>query len=571
MSEQPRAADASSDNSKPGKGPDPISPFSVERRALLFGAAAVAAGALSAPASAAPEAPQAPDLSAALAKFRATIPSHFDRAYVEHAVVPFFLGSIFAGERPILPMIDLPLTKQDAIPWDFWGMLYEDWKPTPSDGVTVFLEGLENRGPDNLRKRIYFAGVTPDLYAPKYQAKVVDFLDKLLDPQHADKPFMRHYLDDYWDIYWDLHLGVKGDAVPPQVRAIGEAFNTVLAYRNPLDEIVYENYMTVRALRPFLTRWIDERLEDIENGRIADPDKTIAYYWLKNAGDGKYFDKKDVVFECFHNFVALSQWGNSIFGVMSRLNENGGDPAVRAAFQKTMSGDFDNANGKPYTPLELLVMELFRTISPNGGSISAITDTRAGSFYGGSPFAQFGVPYERHSYMNTPHTETSFDTAAMAGAGPLRPRALSRCGDQRRDRRGEMQADRPAALPVRHHHAPGQRRAQDRHHQQRLRHRVRGDRRKAGAALRLCRIRAVRLRLPALPRRAIDDRRVRRFSPQGAPRQYHLPQSPSAESATGSGRAGRGDRRRHRLLEAGVSVTRPARALRIGRARLRET
>jgi hypothetical protein len=88
-------------------------------------------------------------------------------------------------------MIDLPLTKQDAIPWDFWGMLYEDWKPTPSDGVTVFLEGLENRGDNNLRKRIYFTGVTPDLYAPKYQAKVVDFFDKLLDPKFADKPFMR--------------------------------------------------------------------------------------------------------------------------------------------------------------------------------------------------------------------------------------------------------------------------------------------------------------------------------------------------------------------------------------------
>ena len=214
-------------------------------------------------------------------------------------------------------MIDLPLTKQDAIPWDFWGMLYEDWKPTPSDGVTVFLEGLENRGDNNLRKRIYFAGVTPDLYGPKYQAKVVDFFDKLLDPKFADKPFMRHYLDYYWDIYWDLHLGVKGDKVPPQVRTIGEAFNTVLAYRNPLNEIVYENYMTVRALRPFLTKWIDERLDDIANGRLADADKTIAYYWLKNAGDGKSFAKKDVVFECFHNFVAFSQWGNSIFGVIN--------------------------------------------------------------------------------------------------------------------------------------------------------------------------------------------------------------------------------------------------------------
>ena len=130
----------------------------------------------------------APDLSAALQKFRATIPGHFDREYVNNAVVPFFLGSIFAGERPILPMIDRPLTKQDAIPWDFWGMLYEDWKPTPSDGVTVFLEGLENRGDNNLRKRIYFAGVTPDLYAPKYQAKVVDFFDKLLDPKFTDRP-----------------------------------------------------------------------------------------------------------------------------------------------------------------------------------------------------------------------------------------------------------------------------------------------------------------------------------------------------------------------------------------------
>ena len=45
---------------------------------------------------------QAPDLSAALQRFRATIPSHFDREYVNNAV-PFFLGSIFAGGRPILP------------------------------------------------------------------------------------------------------------------------------------------------------------------------------------------------------------------------------------------------------------------------------------------------------------------------------------------------------------------------------------------------------------------------------------------------------------------------------------
>jgi hypothetical protein len=408
MSEHEPLADSTSVQSDYLKrSGDNLSQLSIERRTLILGAAAVAAGALSTQASAAP---QEPDIAAALAKFRASIPSHFDRDYVENVVVPFYLLGVFAGERPILPMIDLPLSKQNAIPSDLVGLLYEDWKPTPSEGVTVFLEGLENRGDSNLRKRIYFTGVTPDLYVPKYQAKVVDFFDKLLDPKFAGKPLMRHYLDYYWDIYWDLHLGVKGDGVPPQIRTIGEAFNTVFAYRDPTQEIVYQNYMTVRALLPFLKKWVDARLKDIESGRIADPDKTIAYYWLKNAGDGKYFAKKDVVFECFHNFLAFSQWGNSMFGVMTRLNENGGDPAVRAAFQTTMSGDFDNANGAPYTPLELLVMEFFRTISPNGGSFSTITSTRASSFYGGSPLAQFGVPYEGHPYMITPHTETSFDT-----------------------------------------------------------------------------------------------------------------------------------------------------------------
>ena len=70
-------------DSKDLKGPvDKFSQLSVERRTLLLGAAAVAAGALSTPASASP---QAPDLSAALAKFRATIPSHFNRDYVDNA------------------------------------------------------------------------------------------------------------------------------------------------------------------------------------------------------------------------------------------------------------------------------------------------------------------------------------------------------------------------------------------------------------------------------------------------------------------------------------------------------
>jgi hypothetical protein len=384
----------------------------MERRMFLKGAGA-SAGALTSIGAWATDTPPA-DLSAALASFRASIPTNFNRDYVEHAVIPFFLTSIYEGERSALPMIDVTLTKENALPFDLWGLIYEAWKPTPEDGVTVFLQGLEKRGDNNLRKRIYMSAVTPDLYRPMYGDKVVAFFDELLDPRFANKPFMRHYLDYYFDIYWDLHLGVKRDAIPPQVRVIGESFNTVLAFRDPTLPIVYENYMTVRSLLPFLKKWIDERLDDIANGRIAHPEKTLAWYWLKNAGNGAHFSKKDVVFECFHNFVALSQWGNTIFGIMSRLSQDGGAPEVRASFEKIMSGDHDNANGGPYTPLELLVMELFRTISPNGGSLSALEDTRQsqnGDNYGDSrsPYVGFGLPYERHSFMITPHTSTSFD------------------------------------------------------------------------------------------------------------------------------------------------------------------
>jgi hypothetical protein len=241
---------------------------------VLTGAAASAAGLFSGAAAADTTAanPASADVATALARFRASIPAHFDRTYVENAVIPFFLTSIYEGERPALPMIDVAFTKENALPHDLWGLIYQGWKPTPEEGVTVFLQGLEKRGDNNLRKRIYMSAVTPDLYRPMYGPKVVTFFDGLLDAKFAGRPFMRHYLDYYWDIYWDLHLGVKGDAIPPQVRTIGESFNTVLAFRDPTQPIVYDNYMTVRALLSFLRSWIDERLDDIAKGRVANPE-----------------------------------------------------------------------------------------------------------------------------------------------------------------------------------------------------------------------------------------------------------------------------------------------------------
>ena len=113
------------------------------------------------------------------------------------------------------------------------------------------------------------------------------------------------------------------------------------------------------------------RLADIESGKTPEPEKTFAWYWLKNGEDSEYFHHQDVVFECFHNFVAFSQWGNSLYNVMAKLGRDAGDPQAKDWFPTTMAGDFDKPDGSAFPPLERFVMELFRMISPNGGSISA--------------------------------------------------------------------------------------------------------------------------------------------------------------------------------------------------------
>jgi cytochrome P450 len=357
---------------------------------------------------AAAQSPLPEQISNAVERFRDGIPANFDPNYVEKVVIPFFLTNIYEGERPLLPMIDFNLSKENALPDHFLGLIYRDWKRTPEEGVMVFMQGLENRGDNNLRKRIYFSAVSPDLYKPVYRAKVTAFFHKLLDQKFADRPFIRHYLDHYFDLYWDLHLGVSGGDIPREVREIGEAFNTVVAYQNPLLPITYHNYMKVRELQDFLKAWIDERISDIQSGKIKNSEKTIAWHWLRNAEDGSHFSKKDIVVECLHNFVALSQWGNMIFRIMSLLSEDRGDQAVRASFQKTMSGNFDSAGAASFSPLELFVMELFRVISPNGGSISSVHKERS-TDHVASPQQTFGLPFERHSYICTPHTSTSLD------------------------------------------------------------------------------------------------------------------------------------------------------------------
>jgi cytochrome P450 len=322
------------------------------------------------------------------------LPPTFPPDYVVGAIRPFLLSSRYVGERPTLPMIDVQLSKENATAAHLFGMFYEDWAPNPEEeGLSVFIQGYENRGPDNERKKIYMSATTPDLYAAKYAPKVRRFLDHLLADANAGKPLMREYLASYFDIYWDLHVGVTGDAIPPEVREIGASFTTVLAYSFPTLDIVRDNFMRVRELRQPLKDWIDGRVQAVLDGEVADPEATFVYYWLKNAGDGTHFRRKDIVFECFHNFVAFGQWGAMLYHVMARLDADHGDPVVRSWYESTMSQNPDAADGGAFTPLDRFVMELFRTISPNPGSLSRLKTLQ-----------ELGPG---HAIMVTPHPATS--------------------------------------------------------------------------------------------------------------------------------------------------------------------
>ena len=73
-------------------------------------------------------------------------PPTFDSDYIDGAVVPYLLSGTYVGERPALPLIDLTLSKENAIPPHFWGVL---------------------------------SATTPDLYAAKYAGKVRSFLARL--------------------------------------------------------------------------------------------------------------------------------------------------------------------------------------------------------------------------------------------------------------------------------------------------------------------------------------------------------------------------------------------------------
>lgn len=305
------------------------------------------------------------------------MPDGFDLDFVTGCIVPFLQGATYTAESPLLPMIGFPLSKEKAVTPHLFGLFYENWEANvEEEGVTVFFQGYENRGPDNERRRIYQSAVTPDLIESKYRPKLQKFYDNFLSSANEGTPLMKHYFDNFHDVYWDLHVGATGEEIPAEVKQWSTSFSAVLGYHHPTLDIMRENYMLCREHRGALKAWLDERVQTIIDGKQADANSTFVYYWLKNGELGENFRRIDIVFECFHNFLAFAQWGNFLYNVAKSLVPKEGNASIQASFEKTMTNGPDTSDGGPFTPLDRFVMEMYRHININPGSGSTLKNMR---------------------------------------------------------------------------------------------------------------------------------------------------------------------------------------------------
>ena len=79
----------------------------------------------------------------AINRLREVLPTSFDLPYIENAILPALVTTVFDGEKLSLPMIDeTHFSKENALPFFLWGMLYDSWKPNlEEDGLSVFIQG----------------------------------------------------------------------------------------------------------------------------------------------------------------------------------------------------------------------------------------------------------------------------------------------------------------------------------------------------------------------------------------------------------------------------------------------
>ena len=347
---------------------------------------------------------------------------------------------LYDGGSPLLPMIDQAQSKRDALYKLFWGLLYQNWVPDATTGSSVFLQAYDDRGRDNRRKKLFGSAMTPDLYADHYQRKIVDFFDLLFDDSHEGAPFMALVMANFVDLYWDLHVGVREEAIDDDVRSIFYDFVAVFSIANPGNSEFYTHYKAVRAKRALAMQWIAERIERVQQGIVPNKEDTFVYYWLANTGGGEAsFTARDMAFECYTGFLAVSQWPLALYRIIDLLCGAEG-ASLRQQLKAALGAIRDPA--EPYPPLDRFVMEILRLTCPNQGSISR-------------PSAARSIDTRRRSLCRRAAPARGSGPDAVARPGAVRSDALSRRADERRQQPSGMPGGRAGAVSLSGHAAGG--------------------------------------------------------------------------------------------------------------------
>ena len=309
------------------------------------------------------------------------LPPTFEEDYVDGAVAPFFLSGSYIGERPALPMIDVALSKEKAVPTALLGHVVRGMGAQRGGGRGRGLHpGIRESRADNERKKIYMTATTPDLYATQYAPKISRFLDQLFADANAGKPLMHEYYANTSICTGISTSGPRGRPSRPRCGSSGKLQRCPRLLVPTLD-IVHESIMRVRALRQFLQDWIDTRVQAVIDGKVPDPEGLLSTTGSRTAGTGRTSAARTS-----SSSASITSWRSASGATCSTTpwawRATHGDPIVRSWFERTMTNGPDQPDSSAFTPLDRFVMELFRTISPNGGSLSTLA--RRGQLLGRS-------------------------------------------------------------------------------------------------------------------------------------------------------------------------------------------
>ena len=166
----------------------------------------------------------------------------------------------------------------------------------------------------NLKKKAYFSGLTDDLYEQYYEPKVKTLFNSIFSSENQNRPLMQIYEDGYLNLHWYLHLQVAAENIPDFAKIIGlefinywTIFMPALLDNSKLSVSFKNSYEKALELIPDLLNWMSENVQTIRNNPNNFKD-CFVHYWPHNDGTGEgAFSNEDIIFECFHNYLALSQ------------------------------------------------------------------------------------------------------------------------------------------------------------------------------------------------------------------------------------------------------------------------